>query len=392
MDKNRIIYLYELNRDKKTTPAELEEFRALLLDLDAIALLKSHFDLEWDNFTGNETDNINSNRILNEILFAPQKYKKKRKQWHMAFAVAVITIVGTAGFFFIHRTTNINSSIISAKNDIKPGGNKAYLTLADGKRIALTDAKTGEIAKQSGVRIIKMANGQLSYSISKENAKTVQEQNNYNIIETPKGGQYQINLPDGTKVWLNAASSLKYPTQFAAKERQVELSGEAYFEVYKDKEHPFIVRTNKQDVEVLGTHFNINSYTDEPIVKTTLLEGSVRVTLNFLSTNKESKIIKPGQQSQMTSKGISIINNVDLEDIVAWKNGYFKFNENLESIMHKLARWYDIQIVYKIKPDPKQMLQGEISRNRNLSEVLNMLQYTGNIHFKVEGRRIMVIY
>jgi len=389
MDKNRIIYLFELDRDKKTTPSELEEFRRLLLEPDAIALLKKHFDLEWDTFTGNEPDHINSNKILNEILFVPQKHKKGIKKWNLAVAVAVMVIVSTIGFFFINNTSYINSSIVSAKKDIPPGKTGATLTLANGKKILLSNAANGMLTKEAGVKITKSADGQLIYEVSNSPAsKSGTGKLNYNTLTTARGEQYQVRLPDSSIVWLNAASALKYPTSFTSlKDRSVELSGEAYFQIAKDKQHPFLVYSQGQIVKVLGTHFNINSYTDETAIKTTLLEGSVKVTK---SSTQESEIIKPGQQTQMTSKGITILNNVDLDDIVAWKDGYFIFNENLKSIMNKVGRWYDVDVIYEVEPDPNHNFQGKIARNRNISEVLKIIEYQGIVHFKIERRRIIV--
>lgn len=331
-----------------------------------------------------------------KILFSLQAYilpRKYIKLWsriiHMT-AASIFICIGI-GLYFYQIDTSTISPIINSNNDIAPGGNKAYLTLADGKRIALTDAKTGEIAKQSGVQIFKMADGQLSYSISKDSRKATKE-SDQNTIETPKGGQYRVNLPDGTKVWLNAASSLRYPMLFAKSERRVELSGEAYFEVSKDKKHPFIVKTDKQDVEVLGTHFNINSYTDEPVVKTTLMEGSVRVILNSLSSNKKSKIIKPGQQSQITSKGITIVDNIDLDGIIAWKDGYFSFNQApLEDILKPVSRWYNVNVEFKDLDMRKELYSGEISKFSNISQVLNKLEKAGGVKFKIDQRKIIVI-
>jgi len=303
----------------------------------------------------------------------------------MIAAAVAIVIIGLGLFFYTNRTSK-QADVNKTAFDIKPGGNKAFLTLADGKRLTLTDVKNGEVAQQHGVKITKAADGQLIYtvsSISNENNKNI-----YNTIETPKGGTYQVRLPDGTKVWLNAASTLKYPVSFIPSQarRVLLLGGEAYFEVAKDKKHPFIVQTDRQEVRVLGTHFNVNSYSDEKSDKTTLLEGSVKV----ITLNGSSKTLIPGQQSQITKTNISVIENIDLEDVTSWKNGYFKFNEGLESIMNKVSRWYDMDIVYQTKPNNEAVFNGKISRNRSLKELLNMLEFVGDVHFKIEGRRIIV--
>jgi len=280
---------------------------------------------------------------------------------------------------------------------IKPGGNKATLTLADGSKISLTDATNGVIAKQAGINITKTKNGEIIYTIiSPEVAKT---KNLYNTIETPRGGQYQINLPDGTKVWLNAESSLKYPTAFNNDGRLVELKGEAYFEVAKllskgGSRVPFKVNSEigegrDQQVEVLGTHFNINAYHDEPNNKTTLLEGKVRI-MNLSSLT--SGILKPGQQSIIAASSPSVlIRNVDAEDAITWKDGFFSFNdENLQTIMNKISRWYDVDISYRGAKMDK-LFGGRISRFNSVNEVLETLQATGDVHFKIEERRILVM-
>jgi ferric-dicitrate binding protein FerR (iron transport regulator) len=205
---------------------------------------------------------------------------------------------------------------------------------------------------------------------------------------TAKGQTYQFTLPDGTKVWLNADSKLEFPSGFVnSKTRDVRLFGEGYFEVAKDKAHPFIVRTNKQEVEVLGTHFNINSYADEGNVKTTLLEGSVRVN----GQGRESVVLKPNQQAVVFASKQTEVNSVDVGDVVAWKNGKFVFvRENVRSIMNKIARWYDVQIIYEGDVKGK-ALGGSVSRFKNVSEVLEMLSATKAVQFRIEGRKVIVM-
>ncbi|PWS27559.1 anti-sigma factor [Pedobacter yonginense] len=289
-----------------------------------------------------------------------------------------------------------NLSKITSKA-IKPGGNKATLTLADGSKISLTDASNGIIAKQAGINITKTENGELIYTVAA--LSTSKTQNLFNIIETPRGGQYQVNLPDGTRVWLNAESSLKYPAVFNQSSRVVELKGEAYFEVAKllskaGNRVPFKVKSNlganrNQEVEVLGTHFNINAYSDEPSSKTTLLEGSVRVANTSAST---SNLLRPGQQSIISASSPSIIiKDVDAEEAVTWKDGFFSFNdENLETIMNKISRWYNVDIEYRGAKINK-LFGGRISRFNSVNEVLETLQTTGDVHFKIEERRILVM-
>ncbi|MBB5634573.1 hypothetical protein HDE68_000458 [Pedobacter cryoconitis] len=282
-----------------------------------------------------------------------------------------------------------NSLAISA---IKPGGDKAILTLANGQKISLTDTATGEIAEQSGIVVTKTAKGQLIYTVKKSAvANSADQALQFNTIETPMGGQYQVNLPDGTKVWLNAASSLKYPTQFAGNERRVQLTGEGYFEVSKDKKRPFIVVTDQQQVQVLGTHFNVNAYKEENAIKTTLLEGIVRVSKTGSQQNESmSKCLKPGEQATLKQASFHV-DQVDVNHVVAWKNGYFTFeDEDLEVSMRKLGRWYNVSISYQGKFD-NISFGGTISRSKSLAEVIKILEITRKMKFKVEGRRIIVM-
>ena len=267
---------------------------------------------------------------------------------------------------------------------IDPGYNQAILTLANGKRIELNKASTGQIASQQGSTIIKKGDGEIAYSQESPNKQAVDEKNKVTI---PFGGQWQLVLSDGSKVWLNSGSTLEFPTNFKnQKERNVYLTGEAYFEIAKDKVHPFIVKTKNQQVTVLGTHFNINSYTDEPSTKTTLAEGKIQI----LSESGIKKILMPGEQALLSNNAISVT-NADIEETLAWKNGYFRFNdESIQSIMRKISRWYNVEVKY-ISDAPNQSLNGRISRSKDLDQVLKALEATKSVHFKVEGRRITVM-
>ncbi|SMC38036.1 FecR family protein [Pedobacter africanus] len=296
---------------------------------------------------------------------------------------AVVFLVVSVVYLTGNRQKDVPMANGSAKDDVVPGGDKAFLTLANGRKISLTDAANGEIAKEAGLSITKTADGQLVYTV-KEDTET--STNLLNTIETPKGGKYQINLPDGTRVWLNAASSLRYPAKFVGDKRMVTLTGEGYFEVAKNREMPFIVKTAGQEVHVLGTHFNINSYADEGSVKTTLAEGSVRV---IPAAEAEKITLKPGEQSELDNKGIKV-KKADLEAVLAWKQGDFIFDgEDLKSIMRKVARWYDVEVIYKGVFDHLKF-GGSISRSKNISSVLGIMEETGSVHFHIEGKRITV--
>lgn len=317
---------------------------------------------------------------------------KNRKSipFYKYIAAAVVFIAFISGFLYFSKDNVIEPNKLIVKGnkiDVLPGVDKAILILSDGSKIVLDDAKNENIVEKAGLVISKTTDGQLLYKVSSTLPKSATIA--YNTISTSKGNQYQILLPDGTKVWLNAASSLKYPEVFTGNERKVILSGEAYFEVAKNKDMPFIVQTRNQDVQVLGTHFNINSYSDEQSIKTTLLEGAIKVTnANF------SKILKPGEQSLVENNGlgnINVIKNIDVDSEIAWKKGLFSFNNvALKTILIKLERWYDIKIDYQSIPDKR--YNGMVPRKSNLSEVLHMLELTGNISFKIEeGRRLKVI-
>jgi len=309
----------------------------------------------------------------------------KRRFAYIAAAASVLLCCSIGLYIYKHQIQKPATTQF-AQNDVSPGGNKAILTLANGKKISLTDAKNGTIATENKVAITKTADGQVTYAAT---ATTTATPSTVNTLETPKGGQYHLTLADGTQVWLNSASSLKYPSAFTGTERKVELTGEAYFEVAHNTAIPFRVVAAGETVEDIGTHFNINAYTDEPAIKTTLLEGSVKVSQ---LTTHNSQILKPGQQSIIQQLNNSIIvRNADGGAAIAWKNGYFQFeNENIQSIMRKVSRWYDVDVVYA-PGFTNQGYMGSISRFKDVSQVLKMLQLTGTVHFKVEGRRITVM-
>jgi len=321
--------------------------------------------------------------VFNAINTDDQQYSNLvTRLWPRIAAAAMILITLSIGFYFYTKDT-LKPNETQYANDIGPGGNKATLTLADGSKISLTDAKNGQLAEQSGITITKSADGQLIYTISDLRPQTSDLE--YNTIETPTGGQYKIVLPDGTKAWLNAASSLRYPVRFTGKERRVEITGEAYFEVVHNRLMPFMVVGEEQTVKVLGTHFNINSYADEGNIRTTLVEGSVEVSNKVIV-----KVLLPGQQSVLKNTDLTVT-EANIEEAIAWKNGYFRFNgETIENIMRKLSRWYNIEVRYEGKVSDESFY-GTISHFKNISEVLKMLELTKGVHFKIEGRRVTVM-
>jgi len=319
--------------------------------------------------------------------------KATRLLWPLrkiAVAAAVLIIGFSAGMFY-YSNYAVNDHRPEFTKDIAPGKNGAMLTLANGKQIYISDAAAGNIAEEAGVSISKTADGQIVYRVKAGNADNPQ----YNTLQTKNGQQTQIILPDNSKVWLNAGSLIKYPSSFAAlQDRKIELTGEAYFEVAKDKIHPFIVKTALQEVQVLGTHFNINSYADEPKLITTLLEGSVKVNYG-----KYDLMLKPGQQSVLKLNQAATItpsdmkiNQADIAEAMAWKNGFFRFEEEpLESVMRKVARWYNVEVSYAPGVPKNILLGGFISRNKNISAVLEMMTRTEDVRFKMEGNKVTVL-
>lgn len=315
-----------------------------------------------------------------------------RSSWFRIGIAASVLVVLAAGLFFYLNQTQVEPALSVKKIEkpvvIEPGGNKAVLTLSDGSKIILDNAKNGVLAKQAGVSIQKTSDGELLYSFSNLEGSTAGQTTEdiiYNKIETPLGGKYQINLPDGSKVWLNSASSLRFPALFSGDTREVELNGEAFFDVAKNKNKPFKVITKDQIVEVVGTQFNINSYGDEEAIKTTLIEGSVKIIYK-----DKVVLLTPGQQFQPNELKPKVV-EADTEEVIAWKNGYFLFkNEDIRSIMRKLSRWYNVEVSY-VGDIPEVGFGGNISASKDISEVIAVLQLTNAVHFKIEGRRITVM-
>jgi transmembrane sensor len=330
------------------------------------------------------------------------------------YAAAILIILGIGSYLYISNqkekpsVTQVNPNPV--KNDVAPGGNRATLTLADGSKIVLDSAKNGKLADEINAAVVK--NGD----------KLVYEKNNfkkdlpspregsgedskiavsYNTLATPRGGQYQLTLADGSQVWLNAESSIRYPTAFAGKERKVTVTGEAYFEVTKDKSKPFIVAVTSHpsalttdhenqalEIEVLGTHFNVNAYNEEPTINTTLLEGSVKLT-SHPSPLTSVLTLKPGQQGQLNDQKLVLAKDPDIEQVMAWKEGKFYFNQqDIKSILTQFARWYDVEVIYQGQLKNRKFF-GIVSRSSSLSQVLKLLEDSG-IKFKIENRKLYV--
>lgn len=340
------------------------------------------------NLQLNEYELEDSYEYLKAKLPLKQETKIIRIWPRVAVAASIAVLLGTGIFYFTKPKEQI-PQVAEKPQEIAPGGNRGILTLSNGKQIVLADISAKDTIAKEGEEdevTIKMgANGVITYIINPNTVASKADANLFNTLSTPTGGQYNIVLADGTKVYLNAVSSIKYPTQFNGDQRIVELDGEAYFEVAKNKNKPFIVKSGDQDIEVLGTHFNVHAYDNESVVKTTLLEGSVAV-----SYKNQKAILKPGQQSNVSDKFNKItIKQVDTEAAIAWKNGRFKFdNADLKTVMRQLERWYGIKVEYR-GDVPDVRFNGGTFMNKNLSEVLKVLELS-NIKFKVEGKTIIV--
>jgi len=388
-DTTRVDILFQKYLNNLLDEAERQEFLDYVEDPIFQPQLNALLSLAFDNQTELTDVNAEERQILiDKILSKEQAVKtdvSTKKLWpRIRIAAAVVLVMISAGIWLYSKNQeNLLQDSDAYANDIAPGKNGATLTLANGKKILINDALAGNIASESGVKISKNADGQLIYEITNDNLGEIA----YNTLSTTRGEQTQVRLPDGTLVFLNAESSLKYPTSFAgAKKRQVELIGEGYFEVAKDKAHPFIVKGEKQDVEVLGTHFNIESYPTSAQIKTTLLEGSVKVS----SKTGITRILKPNQQLVLSTQHAEV-KEIEAEYEIAWKEGFFMFNnESLESIMEQVALWYNVEVVYEDASLKKETYVGTVNRFDKVSKVLSVLKKTDVAEFKIEQNKIIV--
>ena len=311
------------------------------------------------------------------------------RKWGWA---AAVILLAASSFLLLKRfgndgTQNGGPAIVA--QDIPPGRNGAVLTLANGQKIVLDSLENGMVARQNGADVV-LKNGELAY----DKTAVTPDELVYNTMTTPKGRQYQLTLPDGTKVWLNSASSIRFPTAFIGKERRVDIQGEAYFEVAKNAGMPFRVRAgNDMEIEVLGTHFNVNAYENENTLRTTLLEGRVKVTSlpGMLHHGTATGVIDPGEQVEITrNEGVTVIHNADINKAMAWKNGLFNFEgATLEEVMKQLERWYDIEVVYE-NGIPNIAFDGKMTKDIPLAGLLVMLEKS-KVRFRLEGRKLVVL-
>jgi ferric-dicitrate binding protein FerR (iron transport regulator) len=352
---------------------------------------------ERDQAEDNETIILSKIRqgISDSMPVAPVRRMQVLRRWGTVAAITLV-VAGVGGYFLLNSKKNA-APVVTTETpaDIPPARDGAILTLADGSQVVLDSLGNGVIANQNGTQVV-LKNGELTYNKPGGSATAV-----YNNLTTPRGRQFQLILPDGSKAWLNAASSLRYPTVFAGNERRVEVTGEVYFEVAHNKAKPFIIniparngKAGTGQLQVLGTRFNVNAYANEAAIRTTLVEGSLKVTAGTTAADGHSVVLKPGQQAQISNATanapVKLLTNPDVDKAVAWKSGLFNFEDaSLEEVMRQLERWYDIEVVYE-KGIPDIKFGGKMSNDVSLSGLLRSLQDM-EVHFRVEGRKLIVL-
>jgi hypothetical protein len=397
MDKDYFIKLLDKYQHGKITSEE-EQFLINYYNLfdnkpDIMEMLTSEQKEELKNNIQNSMwSNILRRKAGNGKLRVMDKLYVK-----VSAAAIVFALVFASVFYVLNSVRHRHNDSEVVKNqkqqntipsaDVLPGSNKATLTLADGSVIDLNRAENGMLTRQGNIKIIKGEDGQIMYDSDQKKS----DEWGYNTISTPRGGKYEIVLSDGSKVWLNAASSLRYPSSFMGKTREVSLTGEGYFEVAKNASMPFHVKVNDMTIEVMGTHFNVNAYQDENVVATTLLEGSVKIKSGSPGSSvNQTVLLAPGEQANLTKSGrLKIDRHANTGEAVAWTNNNFEFNDaEVQDIMRQLSRWYDVEVEYK-GFIPKRRFTGKISRNVKLSELIGMLQYSG-VSMQIVDKKIII--
>jgi ferric-dicitrate binding protein FerR (iron transport regulator) len=384
----RIIYLITRFIDGSIDFAELQELDSWRKEKPRHeALFQKSIDREKLAKAIEEMQGYDTEGSLEQLMQKIKKQEAKRqvvtRLWQKLLVAAIsLSLIGTFCYqYFYHKSPQNTLAINPHPNFIPSGSNKAILTLANGQKIDLDDSKAGTIARQSGAIIQKKNGGLITYVPSRNTTDTT---TSYNLIETPRGGQYRLQLPDGTKVWLNAASSLKFPSNFKRKQRIVTLTGEGYFEVVHNAKQPFIVKTNSETITDIGTTFNVNTYIDEPHNTTTLIEGSI-----LLAAENKKAVLKPGQQAIVGSRNITISQG-DLRIATAWKDGQFRFHKtDIRNVLRQVSRWYNISIEYQ-GAAPDITISGGISRQEDLSAVLKILQLS-EVHFIQQDHKLIIL-
>ncbi len=394
MENSELRRLFGKYMEGQLTPAEYEQLSEAA---------QTHTVNDWqevlapliENTTTTETfDEQEWKGVIEYILRQPAINPAKTipmNRWFRRIVVAasIILAIGLGTYFLFFNKPSRQDDIVinNLPKDVEaPKGTKAMITLANGQQVYLDSVGIGTLAMQGNVKLVKLANGQIAYQTA--SGETINEIK-YNTLTNPRGSKViDMTLADGSQVWLNAGSSVTFPVAFAGNERKVAITGEAYFEVAHNTAMPFNVSKGEMEVTVLGTHFNVNAYDDEADIKVTLLEGSVKILRSV--QNDKGVIIKPGEQAQIATSGdFRVVSGIDIEEVMAWKGGKFLFNKtDVQTTMRQIARWYDIEIVYQ--GNIKGFFNGTISRKENVSEVLKMLEMTDEVHFTIEGRKIVV--
>ncbi len=391
MPDNRIRELLDKLLRNDCSQDEKNELFLLLQDIDDDDKLTMMLEDAWNAYQ-QPTHSISretADTLLQTILEGDRKVAvmpagRKRIPWiRVSVAASVIVLIGLAAYFsFFNNSKTAPETATIITNDVKPPEtNRATITLSNGQTVYLDSVGNGQLAMQGKIKLVKLANGSIAYESADG---SVSREMMYNTLANPRGSQVAtITLMDGSKVWLNAGSSITYPVAFIGNERKVTIDGEAYFEITTNTAMPFKVAKGSMEVQVLGTHFNVNAFEDEANVKVTLLEGSVKVI-----SGSVSGVLKPGQQAQVDA-AMKIVEDVNLEQVMAWKNGLFSFeSSDIKTIMRELARWYDIDIEYAT--EVQETFYVKLDRNTSVSSVFKILETTGGVHFDIKGKKIIV--
>jgi transmembrane sensor len=391
MTDHQVRELWEKYLQGTATSTELEVLRQVFSQSPHHPIFDELLQSAFTDPRNIEPGDYDVNEVVNELLLRieeqqisqPRINRQPVRRWTWAAAAAVMLLAGAGGYLLWNKNVKNQTPthIAVAKTDIPPGSEGAILTLSDGKEVVLDSLRNGIIARQNGSDV-KLEDGQLQYNPADQAEKTIV----YNKMSTPRGRQFQMTLPDGSKVWLNAESSIRFPVAFINNERKVDITGEVYFEVTKDAVRPFIVQGNGFIIQVLGTDFNINAYTNDGAVRATLLTGSIKAT-----TNSSTLQLKPGEQWVYSVPGQSpkIIQDTDVNHVMAWKNKRFSFNGNIRQIMNEVARWYNVEVKFEGKI-PDQELEGGFTREKELRKVLEILQAVGGVKFDLVGNTLTV--
>lgn len=394
MLQNRLEFLLERYGNNQLTPSEMSELQHYIQSSGSGDDFEQAADTLFRNSESHRLpeDTAAYNALIREVIKTdlPRKTAAPVKVlWpkRVAAAAAVVLVALAAWKWLAVNSTHNKQKEISQISDIAPGKDGAVLTLADGRQLLLDSAGNGVVATQNGTTVM-LANGQLSYNTSGDKAAELV----YNTMTTPKGRQFKLVLPDGSLVWLNAASAIRFPTQFTGKEREVQLTGEAYFEIAANARQPFVVVSGSQQTLVLGTAFNINAYNNESSIKTTLLQGSIQISrqANNVKDNQQKVLLIPGQQSQLSGQQLQVVKNADISKVMAWKNGLFNFEgASLQEVMKQIERWYDIEVVYE-NGIPDISFFGKMGKDITLLQLLEALKSSG-INYKIENDKKLII-